>query len=143
MKTLTVILILLAFLQTSILPVNFGLILILVRAFIKQDRANFLLGLSFGLLLSHLMHLPLGLLSAVFVILVELVYLWSKTPIARNALTILPISVVALLIVEKLSGTTQIWPQIFWEIILILPIYLLVRFWEEQFTPPREIKLRV
>lgn len=143
MKTIIIILIFLAFIQASIWPLNFGLILILSRAFVRQDRDNFFLALAFGLLLSLLLHLPLGSLSLLFVSLVELIYIWSKTPFSRNPLTSLPLVGLSVLLVEILTGLTKIWPQILLEAILILPIYLAVRFWEERFIAPREIKLKV
>lgn len=142
MKTIVAILIFLAFFQASVLPLNFGLILILTRAFLRQDRANLILALIFGLLLSHLEHLSLGIESLVFVISVELIYFWSRTPLSRNALTVLPVVGLIILAVDLFSAR-QIWPGILPELILILPIYLIVRFWEERFIAPKEIKLRV
>lgn len=142
MKTIIIILIFLAFFQTSVWPLNLGLIFILSRAFIRQDKYNLILAFGFGLLFSFLEHMNLGLLSLFFLILVELAYLWSKTPLAKNVLTIVPYIAVNIFLVE-LFLKQQIWPQILGEIILILPTYLLVRFWEERFIVPKEIKLRM
>lgn len=143
MKTIIIILIFLAFIQVSILPLNLGLMLILSRAFIRQDNFNFWLAFFFGLLLSHLEHLPLGPLSLLFVCLVEIVYFWSKTAFSKNTLTVLPTVALSLLLVEILAAISKIWPNILVEVALILPVYLLVRFWEERFIVRKEFKLKV
>ena len=133
---------LLAFLQASIWPLNLGLILILTRAFVISGKANLFYAFGFGLLLSYLYQLPLGLLSLICIALVEFVYFWSKTPFSKNILTILPVIGGLILIVEFFTGA-KIWPQILLEVALILPTFLIVRFWEERFFAPKEIKLRV
>ena len=143
MKTLIVILIFLSFFQASVLPLNLGLILILTRAFIRQDRANLILALTFGFLLSFLEHLPLGLISLMFIVFVEAIYLWNKTPFSRNALTVLPVVGLVILVVDLFSGPSTIWPRILLELVLILPIYLAVRFWEERFIAAKQIKLKI
>lgn len=143
MKTIAIILIFLGFFQASVLPLNLGLILLLTRAFIRQDNANLILAFVFGLLLSILLHLSLGLLSLLFILLVEITYLWSKTTFARNILTIVPVVFGGVLIVRIITNIHQIWPQLLLEVIIILPIFLVVRFWEERFIAPKEIKLKV
>lgn len=140
MKTIIIVLILLTFLQTS-LTLNLGLILILSRAFIRQDKVNFYLAFVFGLLTSQLLNLPFGLLSLLYMAFVEVIYLWSKTPFSRNIFLIVPVAGLILLGMEFLIGSIS--PKIFIEMILIFPIYLLVRFWEERFIAPKDIKLRI
>lgn len=142
MKTTIVTLILLAFLQTSVFPLNFCLLVILVRSFIRQDRSNLYLSLGVGLLLSLLQQLPLGLLSLTFCLMVEIIYLFKKTGFSESIWTIIPVVGVWLVVVDLLIGTA-LFPKIILEVTLILPVYLLVRFWEERFIVRPEIKLRI
>lgn len=142
MKTIIAVLIFLSFLQTSVLPLNLVLIVVLVRSFVKVDSANLILAFVFGMLLSHLQNQPAGLQSLVNIILVEAVYLWKRTPFSHSIWTILPV-VGVLLVLSDIGNGILNWPKIILEIILILPIYLTVRFWEERFIVRREIKLKV
>lgn len=142
MKTIIVILILLAFIEASIWPLNFGLIVILTRAFIRQDQVNLILAFGFGLLLSVLQNLNLGLEALLFVLFVEIVYLWGKTTFSENIWSILPVVGILLAVTEIVSGTMSL-PKMIVEVILILPIYLIIRFWEERFIVHKEIKLKM
>lgn len=143
MKTIIAILIFLALIQASVWPLHFGLILILTRAFIRQDSSNLFLAFGFGILYSFLNQLPLGLASLVFLFLVELVYLWSKTTFSHNLWTILPVIGILLGIADLAIGISFSLSKILIEVALTLPVYLVVRFWEERFIVRRDIKLKV
>lgn len=142
MKTIVTILILLAFLEAATLPIKLVLTVLLIRAFIRQDSANLFLAFFLGLLLSHLQNLPLGLNALVFLILVEAVYLWSKTTFSHNLWTAVPVIGVLLFAAEFITGAGQ-YMNILWELLLVPLIYLSVRFWEERFIIRPEQKLKL
>src|SRR3989344_3286221 len=131
MKTIVIILILLAFLEAAMLPIKLVLTILLVRAFVRQDLSNLILAFGLGLLLSHLQNQPLGLNALIFLILVEAVYLWSKTTFSHNLWTAVPVIGVLLLSVEFITGEGQ-YTNIIGELLLVPFIYLVVRFWEER-----------
>lgn len=148
MKTLIVILIILSFLQAIVLSVNLVLIILISRSHIKNDKYNFYLVFGFGLLISHLSLTPLGLYSLVFLLLSLFTNMLSKTNLTVNSLSIMPIVFLSLLVNDLITG----WivrgpftfnPQIFFEAFLSLPVFYLVRFWEERYIVRKEIKLRV
>ena len=142
MKTIVAILILLAFLEAAFLPIKLVLTIFLVRAFIRQDLSNLILAFGLGLLLSHLQNQPLGLNALIFLILVEAVYLWSKTTFSHNLWTAVPVIGVLLLSVEFITGEGQ-YTNIIGELLLVPFIYLVVRFWEERFIVRPEQKLKL
>lgn len=142
MKTIVAILILLAFLEAAFLPIKLVLTILLVRAFIRQDLSNLILAFGLGLLLSHLQNQPLGLNALIFLILVEAVYLWSKTTFSHNLWTAVPVIGALLLSVEFITGEGQ-YINIIGELLLVPFIYLVVRFWEERFIVRPEQKLKL
>lgn len=138
MKTLIVLLIIAALLQTTILPVNLVLIILICRVYLKTDRANLYLAFAFGLLISFLDLKPLGLQSIIYLTSSLLIQVLSKSRLAGNWLLIVPISLVFLSL-NQLSVSAKV----MWESLLSLPIFYLIRWWEDYFTVQKEIKLRV
>ncbi len=148
MKAFIFILILASFLQTSILPINLGLLLIITRSYIRMEKANLYLAFGFGLLIAFLEHTPLGLYSLIYLILVEAIHLFYKAPILKNFLTVIPVMLGILLVndiaVSLIRGISiQLFPQIIIEGILILPIYIVLRLWEERFVVRKDVRLKV
>lgn len=148
MKALVAILILISFLQTTIVPLDLVLIILLLRSYIRPEKANLYLAFGLGLLTSHLAHLTLGIHSLIYLISVQLAHLASQTHLARHIITILPAVATFLLAKEaalSLFSRTSVkfWPEIFWEIILSVPIYFLLKVWEERFVIKQEFKLKV
>lgn len=148
MKTLIIILIIASFIQSTILPLDLVLIILICRSYLISDKANYLLAFGFGLLNSHLNLTPLGGESLIYLILISAVSSLSKLRLAGNIYLIVPLALVLLLINQAtLSFFThqsiQIFPKIFLESGLSLPIFYLVRLWEERFIVQSEIKLRV
>ena len=141
MKTVITVLILLAFLEAAMLPIKLVLTVLLVRAFIRQDSSNLILAFFTGLFLSHLQNQPLGLNALIFLILVEAVYLWSKTTFSHNLWTAFPVIGIFLFVAEFV--TDKHYANIIWELLLVPLIYLSVRFWEERFIVRRETKLKL
>lgn len=148
MKTFVIILILASFLQASVLPINLVLLLIMIRSYIRVEKSNLYLAFGLGLLLSHLEHTPLGLYSLVFLGLVEITHLFSKAPISRNFVTVIPFMLIIIIINDVFTSlirgfSIQLLPQILVEVLLILPIYIVLRMWEERFTVRKEVRLKV
>lgn len=147
MRTLIVVLIISSFLQSTILPVDLVLIILLCRAFLKTDKANLYLAFAFGLLTSHLTLIPIGLQSIIFLLVIVVTESLSKSRLSQNALLIVIISFVVISINQIIVSvftdqSLQLIPKIYGGF-LSLPIFYLVRFWEERFVVRKEIRLRI
>lgn len=140
MKTLILILIILSFIQTTILPLNLVLIILIVRSLIRPEKNNLLLAFGFGLLLSHLNLQPLGFQSLIYLTSTQLTQILSKSRFSANPLLVVPLTVVF----STFSlMTIQLVPQVLIESFLALPIFYILRLWEERFIVRKEIKLRI
>lgn len=148
MKTLIIILILASFLQTTILPIDLVLLVLIFRSYLVSDESNLYLAFFFGLLVSHLSGTTLGVQSLVYLTLVQIVRIISSIPALNSIITIIPITFIGLTFnsaaLSIINGSSiQLWPKILLESIAALPVYLLIRFWEERFVIRSEIKLRM
>lgn len=148
MKTLIIVLITTSFIQTTILPLNLVLIILIVRSLIRPERNNLMLSFGFGLLISHLSLAPLGFQSLMYLILVQITQMLSKTRISANPLIIIPLVLICvsldiMAIYFLAHQSTALIPQVLIEAIISLPIFYLVRLWEERFIVRKEIKLRI
>lgn len=148
MKTLVVILIIASFLQATVMPLDLVLIVLILRGLIKDDKVSLYLGFAFGLLMSHLLFIPWGLLSIVYVVLVQITMVLARTQLSQSLLTVVPLCFVLLSInlgVLSLVGhqSFQLWPKVIIEALLSLPVYYLIRFWEERFIVKKEIRLKI
>lgn len=148
MKTLIAILILLSFLQTSIIPVNLVLIILVLRAYIRVDKSNLMLAFFFGLLVALLSHTNLGLTALIYLILVNITHLLSKSPLSKNIFSVAPIILVSSVILELFSSvsvnqTPIFWPKTLIDGVLSLPLYLGLKIWEERFVVRTNIKLKM
>lgn len=147
MKTLTIILIIASFLQTTILPIDLVLLILVCRAYIRPERVNLYLGFAFGLLNSHLNLTGLGIQSLVYLFSVQATDSVSKLRLAGNPLLVIPVALVFLslnqLINSLISRSALDFSRVFLASILSLPVLYLVRLWEERFIVRKEIKLKV
>lgn len=147
MKTLIVVLILAAFLQTTVLPIDLVLLILISRAYIKSDNANLYLALAFGLVTAHLNFINLGLQSIIYLVIIQLTQLLSKTRLAGNLLLIVPTSFALLFFNQLLSllvsHNSFDLPKIIVSSFLSLPILYLVKLWEERFIVQKEVKLKI
>lgn len=148
MKTLIVILIVAAFLQTTILPLDLVLIILICRAYVKGGKENLYLGFIFGLLISHLSLTLMGVKSILYLIFITVTQLLSKTRLAGNSLIIIPLSFILLSANQitnsiLLGQSLQIFPRVLVESVISLPILYLIRLWEERFIVRGDIKLKV
>lgn len=137
MRTLIIVLIIASFLQSTILPLDLVLIILICRAFIRTGKSNLYLAFTFGLLNSHLSLTPAGLQSIIFLIMLQLTQILSKSRLSQNALLIVPICFVAILVNQTVVSTN------IYGGFLSFPIFYLVRFWEERFVVRKEIRLKI
>lgn len=136
-----------AFTQSAFLPFNLVLVLLVARSLAVEDRNNLVLAFAGGLVLSFLTQVNLGYWPLVFILTVKLTAMVKKLPISFNPLIIfLSGSVIVLLV--ALTGSLfinekiQIFSHII-ESVLIVPVFYLVRAWEERFVVKGAIKLRM
>lgn len=148
MKTLILVLIIVAFIQSTILPINLVLIVLIARSLIRPERSNLILSFGFGLLISHLTLQPLGFQSLIYLFLAQLTLLLSKSRLSANPFLIIPLtaflSTLNLIAISLLNHQSiQLVPGVLIESFLSLPFFLILRLWEERFIIRKEIKLRV
>lgn len=138
MKTLIVVLIITSFIQYTVLPLNLVLIILICRSYLISDKANLFLAFAFGLLIGHLNLTTLGLTSVTYLIIAAIVEGLSKSRLAGNPLLIVPLTFGLLL-----GSQVTLFPKIFLESLISLPIFYLVKIWEERFIVRKEIKLKL
>jgi len=147
MKLFIFILILACFLQGAFLPLNIALILLISRSLIAVERSNLYLAFIAGILLGLLTSLNIGFYALIFIVMVELTHLLRKSPLSANILTVVPLTFLFLLALSLLEqfifGSAVQTSLLLIQAVLSLPIFLLVRFWEERFIIAAPLKLKV
>jgi hypothetical protein len=147
MKTVIAVLILIALLEISIIPLDLVLLILILRSYLNTSTDNLLLAFGFGLLISYLTNLPLGFYSIIYLILIELTLLFRKTPLASHFFVIVPL-IFSLLSLQSLAvlvffHQTINWWQLGIESVLSLPLYFVLKIWEERFVVRNEVKLKI
>lgn len=148
MKILIIILIIAAFFQTTIIPIDLVLIILIARSYIKVAKSNLYLALGLGLLMSHLNLNPYGLDSLIYLVVVQITQALSKTRLAGNSLLITAITFILLTFSHLISSlflhqSINLFPKVLIESLISLPILFGLRLWEERFIIRREIKLKM
>lgn len=147
MKTLIIILIIASFIQTTILPIDLVLLILICRSYIKSDRANLYLTFFFGIFISHLNLSSIGFQSLIYLILVEATEILSKLRLAGNPVLIVPLSFFFMIFNQFansiLSRSSFEFSKVIIACFLSLPILFLVKLWEERFIVRKEIKLKM
>ena len=148
MKTLIVVLILFSFLQATLIPFDLVLIFLILRAYEISGKENLYLAFGFGLLVSYLENSPLGVYSLIYLGLILTTQFYKKTPISSSLLFGLPLIVMILsinLIITSLlfSSSIQLFPRVLYETLVAVPVYFILKNWEERFVFKNEVKLRV
>lgn len=148
MKTLILVLIICSFIQSTILPVDLVLIILICRSYLRADKANLWLAFSFGLLNAHLNLTTLGFHSLIYLNIVAVTESLSKSRLAGNLFLIIPLSLILLSINQFISSVIfhevlLSLPKLVTEALLSLPILYLVKIWEERFIVQKEIKLKI
>lgn len=142
MKTLIAVLTIISLLQTTVISLELVLIILICRSYIKTDRTNLILAFGFGLLIGQLNLNLLGLTSILYLFTVQITQVLSKTRLAGNSFLIIPLSLGLLAINHLVLGTFSL-PKVILEALISLPIFYLIRVWEERFIVRRDIKLKL
>jgi len=118
-------------LQSSILPLNLLLALILIRTALKPDRQSFYLAFWSGLLLDLAQGTPLGLSSLIFLLASLFLFLYSKKFEASYA----PFLAVFVFLISLLYNWT-VFGYLGWQKSLILSIltFLFSFLWQKFFV---------
>lgn len=147
MKTLIIILIIASFLQTTVLPIDLVLLILICRTHIRSDIRNLYLAFGFGLFTSHLYLNPLGFQSLLYLIFVQVTESLSKIRLAGNPLLIVPITFIFFFLNQFalfLIGQDSLeFMKIILASFLSLPALFLIRLWEERFIVQKEMKLKI
>lgn len=149
MKTVIFVLIIVSFIQTSVLPIDLVLIILICRSYVKpNDKVNLYLAFGFGLFIAYLNLYKLGFQSLIYLFLVIFTGSLSNHRLSGNLYLIIPLTFCLLTLNQLIEliifkQPVQIFPKIFIESILSLPILYMVKIWEERFIVQKGIKLRV
>lgn len=142
-----VVLLFLSFLQATLVPINLVLIVLICRSFVVEEKENLYLAFGFGLLMSLLIGFPLGILSLIYLLMIYLVYFIKSTPLAAYWVIILPLTLIISALDQFLEnpglGLGLHLGYLLRVGAFALPLYLVIRFWEERFIPRSDIKLKV
>ncbi|MDO8570178.1 MAG: hypothetical protein Q7R97_01165 [Candidatus Daviesbacteria bacterium] len=147
MNLLIAILFFIIFLEGTILPFDLVLVILITRSFIVQEKSNYYLAFFFGLLASLLLGYPQGLLSLIYLFSVQISHIIKSTNLAAYWIAVLPLTFFCLLIEQfilqllNISNFNLI--LIIIPTILVLPVYFIVRIWEERFIVSKDIKLKM
>ncbi len=147
MKTYLLVLFLAALIQTAFLPINLCLLIVLARSFAVYEKSNFYMALFSGVILGILSSVNIGIWALIFLMVVFLIHLIRKLPITANNLTIVPISflvIAAVTLIKSLIFSEQSnFVTVGIETLVTLPIFILVKIWEERFVVKSDIKLKL
>lgn len=146
MIILVLILLFLSFFQSSVLVVDLVFLVLICLGFLKEERSNYYLAFTFGLLISLLMGLPLGSLSLVYLGAVKITSMVKAANFSSNW-TLFPLTFLLLalnylaqsLLNHSSFNLLEVLPQIFW----VLPIFFIVKYWEARFIPQKDIRLKI
>lgn len=139
MKAFIAVLILISFLQTTILSMDLVAAILMYRAFLGGQKNNLYLSFGFGLLVSHLSGVNLGVYSLYYVLLAELAMIFAKTPFFTHRIASFTLILISSILSRVslgliFSSTIVWWPNFLYEIAIFIPIFILIKFWEERFV---------
>lgn len=148
MKTTFFILIIASLLQTTIIPINLVLIILICRSFLSQEKSNLFLAFIFGLFIGHLSLNNLGFQSMIYLILVQFAQIISVTRFSIHSILIVPLTYLLLFLNMLMLSlidhqSIQISVKFIIEGMLSLPVFYLEKFWSERFIVQKNIKLRL
>ncbi len=147
MKIFIFLLIMTALLQSSFIPTNLVLILLICRSLAMPEKENLYLAFLGGILVGLLQTQNIGFWALVFLLMVKVIHLTKKLPFSRNIFTVFGISALMIILVSILESfyfqTAIDQTKILVEILLILPIYLMILFWEERFVVKHDSRLKL
>ncbi|OGE25791.1 hypothetical protein A3C32_03375 [Candidatus Daviesbacteria bacterium RIFCSPHIGHO2_02_FULL_41_14] len=142
-----VLLLLLTFIQSALLPFDLILIVIIVRSFLMNSRSNYYLAFLMGLLVAFLSGQPLGIMSIVYLLVVKVVHSIRLAAFASHWSVSIPVTFITVMIYYLLSKfllgiSLNLW-YVPVQMIMVVPLYLIIGFWEERFIGRSVIKLKI
>lgn len=147
MKTLFFVLLIAAFFQTTFLPINLVLIIIITRSLAYEEALNYYLAIYAGIILGVLSSTNLGIYGIIFLANVKLAHLLRKLPVTANVFTVVVISFALFLstaFFEMIFLKNSInFQKILIESAISLPIFIIIRIWEERFIVRPNVKLKI
>lgn len=147
MKGLIIILVFACLIQSTFLPINLVLTILIIRSFIVDAKSNFYLAFIFGLVISLLQGQMMGLISFINLFSISLVTVLKRSQIVQNLITLMLVGAALLTIdniIQSLIAQASLdFKLAIYQTIILIPMYLLVRFLEERFVVQDEIKLRL
>lgn len=138
------ILVLAAFFQTTIIPLNLCLILLINRVYLVDDKNNFNMAFLTGILLSFLNSKTLGIYSVIFLLFIKISQMFKAIPISKVLTFVLSniVIFVSVAIVEKLLfGQSINWGKVSTEIIISCFLYISIKIIEEKVFIKEGIRL--
>ncbi len=136
MKYFIFLLIFAAFIQTSFLPLNLVLIMLVSKTLVEDDNSNLVLAFFAGILVGVLSSQNIGFWALVNLAAVEVARFVKKAPFSQNALTLLPVFGLILLFSRFFEGVfvkqSVQYSLIFWEVLVSVPVYLGIKFWKDK-----------
>jgi hypothetical protein len=148
MNVLIGFIILAAFLQTSFLGLNIVLLIIIARSFLLETKANYFLAFFAGILVGLLSAQNIGFWPLIFLVSVKIAHVIRKLPFSISILTFIPVVISCVLIASTselvfLKQTIN-WTKVIGEIVVSIPIFIFIRFWEDKFfIRPSTVKLKI
>jgi hypothetical protein len=146
MKLFLFILFITALVQTSFIPLNLCLILLIARSYAVHNSNNYYLALLSGILLGVLTSFNIGFYAILFVLAVFLIHLIRLLPITGKFYTVWPVTFVVLslaMVAENFVYHSEFnwWHPVIGAFIAV-PVFIFVREWEERFVAKPGIKLK-
>jgi len=147
MKLFIFLLIIACLVESAFLPINIVLILLISRSLNIDEDANLYMGFFSGIFLGLLSSFNLGFYALAFLISVQIIRISKKMPISANTLTVVPLSFILILLLslaqEFFFQETFTLSSVIIQSLLALPIFIMVKFWEERFVVAPPLKLKI
>ena len=146
MKLFLFILLLAAFLQTSFVPLNLCLLILISRSYAIHQRNNYYLAFFAGILIGLLNTANLGVWPIIFTAVVFLCHLIRQLPVMNRNLAVIPLTLVLVLVINGLEQlifhTPFNWVIAIVSAVVSLPLFFVIKEWEERFIAKPGLKLK-
>jgi hypothetical protein len=147
MRFFILLLVIAIFLQTSFVPINLVLILMIARSFIVEDMANYYIAFFAGLMLGIMSIYNIGFWPLVLLIVVKVLNLSKKLPLSKSPLTIGLVVLIIITLVSYLESQiyhqTFEWIKVVIESVITITLVYLMRLLDQRSVVKPEIKLKI
>lgn len=147
MKLLSLLLILSIFVQTSFLPLNLCLVILICKDFLTEKSTNYFYAFFGGIFLGLMTSVNLGFWPLIFIVLAKIIQQIKLAPVSSKFFIIVPTSFLLILLV---AFSEQIFlnqslnlSKVAVETLLIIPIFFVLKIWEERFILRPDIRLKI